>query len=64
MSVQIIKHKIDNTILFTLLEEICIKNNKYYTFNRDSYKKGVLMGLIPLFIDTLKPYYYISKRKY
>jgi len=64
MSSQIIKIKIPNELLFVLLEKICIKNDKYYTFNLNSYKKGMYTGDIPKFFQDCVPYYYVSKRKY
>lgn len=64
MSNQIIKHKISNNILFDLLDKICLKNEKHYTFNNHSFKKGIYNDDIQNFIETCKPYYYISKRKY
>ena len=63
-SLQIIKNKIPDEHLFALLDKICIKNNKYYTFNLNSYKKGMYSEDIPKFIQECIPYYYLSKRKY
>jgi hypothetical protein len=64
MSTQIFKKNVPNEILFDILNEICVKNEKYYIFNVDSFRKGVYKELIPKFLDTCKPYYHISKRKY
>jgi hypothetical protein len=64
MSSQIFKNKIPNFILFDLLDKICMKNEKHYTFNFDAYKKGVYKEEIQKFLDHCKPYYYLSKRKY
>lgn len=64
MTSQIFKHKIPSTILFDLLDKICIKNEKYYTLNSDAFKKGVYKEEIQKFFDVCKPYYYLSKRKY
>jgi hypothetical protein len=61
---QIFKEKIQDTILFELLDKLCIKNNNYYIFNFESYKKGVYNKSIPTFIENCKPYYYNSKQKY
>ena len=64
MTSQIFKYNIPNSLLFELLDKICMKNEKHYTFNSDSYKKGVYKQEIQNFIEECKPYYYISKRKY
>ena len=41
MSIQIFKKNIPNEILFELLDSICLKNEKHYTFNTDSFKRGI-----------------------
>uniref|UniRef100_A0A6C0B0I0 Uncharacterized protein n=1 Tax=viral metagenome TaxID=1070528 RepID=A0A6C0B0I0_9ZZZZ len=64
MTNQIFKKQMPNEILFTLLELLCTKNEKYYLFNYDSYKKGIFTNDIPSFINTCKPFYHISKQKY
>ena len=64
MSTQIFKNQIPNNILFDLLDKICLKNEKYYTFNIESFKKGVYSEEIQNFLITCIPYYYLSKRKY
>ncbi len=64
MSIQIFKNQIPNYLLFNLLDKICLKNDKHYTFNNDSFKKGVYNEDIQKFLNECKPYYHISKRKY
>jgi hypothetical protein len=64
MSLQIFKQNIPNNLIFDLFEVICLKNKKYYTFNVESYKKGVYKEIIQQFIEKCRPYYHISKRKY
>ena len=64
MSSQIFKSQIPNNIFFELLDKICLKNEKHYTFNIESFKKGVYNEDIPKFITTCIPYYHLSKRKY
>ena len=64
MSTQIFKKNVPNEILFNILDEISVKNDKYYVFNVDSFRKGIYKDLIPKFLETCKPYYHISKRKY
>lgn len=64
MSAQIFKNRIPDEMLVGFLETVCLKNDKHYTFNNDSYKKGVYNGTILQFILDCTPYYHISKRKY
>jgi hypothetical protein len=64
MSTQIFKNKVPSELLFNLLNSICLKNEKHYTFNIDSFKRGVFKESIQKFIQDCTPYYHISKRKY
>lgn len=64
MSSQIFKNQIPTPMLFDLLDKICLKNDKHYTFNNDSFKKGVYNECIQNFLNDCIPYYHISKRVY
>jgi hypothetical protein len=64
MSSQIFKNKIPTHTLFKLLDGICMKNEKHYIVNLNSFKKGVFNGAIPAFLEECKPFYHLSKRKY
>lgn len=64
MSNQIFKNRVPNSLLFELLEKLCVKNTKFYTFNSDSFKKGVYTNDIQTFINHCVEYYHLSKRKY
>ena len=64
MTSQIFKNNIPNDIFFELINSICLKNEKHFTFNLESFKKGIYKDLIPKFIEYCKPFYYLSKRKY
>ena len=64
MSTQIFKNNIPNEKFFELLDSICLKGDKLYIFNSESFKKGLYNELIPKFIELCIPYYHISKRKY
>ena len=64
MSSQIFKKNVPNKIIFDLLDDICSKNEKHYTFNVNSFKKGIFNNSIQKFIDECIPYYHLSKRKY
>ena len=64
MSTQIFKNKIPNVFLFELLNSICLKTEKYYIINIETYKKGLFKELIQKFLEECKPYYHNSKKKY
>jgi len=64
MSTQIFKNQIPNNVLFDLLDKICLKNEKHYTFNMVSFKKGIYSEEIQKFINYCIPFYHLSKRKY
>jgi hypothetical protein len=64
MSTQIFKKKVPNEFLFNLLDSICMKNEKHYILNSNSFKKGIFNQTIPTFLQECKLYYHISKRKY
>ena len=64
MTSQIFKKEISSDILFNLLENLCMKNEKYYILNSDSFKKGLFNKSIDSFIEICKPYYHNSKKKY
>ena len=65
MKTQIFKELIPNNIVFDLLETInSFKTSKYYTIDILSYKKGIYSNDIQNFMDTIKPYYHVSKQFY
>jgi hypothetical protein len=64
MSTQIFKKDIPNEILFNLLDNICVKNDKHYILNNESFKKGLFNEIIQLFIENCRPYYHNSKKTY
>ena len=64
MTSQTFKKMIPNELLFNLLDLICVKTDKYYIFNNESFKKGVFKESIQPFIQSCVQYYHISKRKY
>ena len=50
MSTQIFKKDIPNEILLNLLDNICVKNDKHYILNNESFKKGLFNDFIQQFI--------------
>lgn len=64
MPTQTFKQDVPNELLFNLLDKICLKNEKHYTFNNVSFKKGIYDNLISAFVESCKPYYHSSKQYY
>jgi hypothetical protein len=64
MSTQIFKKGIPNENLFNLLDQICLKNEKHYTFNIEAYKRGIFKEVIQNFLTDCSSYYHLSKKKY
>ena len=64
MSTQIFKKAIPDCLLFNLLDIICLKNEKHYLLNSDSFKKGIFTNTIQDFLESCKPYYHNSKKLY
>ena len=64
MSTQIFKKIIPKQSLFNLLDVVCMKNEKNYIFNKNSFKKGVFDNVIPTFLEDILLYYHESKQKY
>jgi hypothetical protein len=64
MSTQIFKTPIPKQLLISLLDSICLKNEKHYTLNSEVFKKGLFKDIIPKFIEEITQYYHNSKKKY
>ena len=64
MSTQIFKKNLPNEKLFQLLDSICLKNEKHYILNVESFKKGIFKESIQQFLNNCTEYYHLSKRKY
>jgi len=64
MSTQIFKKNVPNELLFTLLDSICVKDEKHYLVNNESFKRGIFQESIPKFLTECNKYYHISKKKY
>jgi len=64
MNSQIFIKPIPQSILYELLEQICVKNKNYYILDKISYKKGEYLQLLEPFYKLLMPYYYLSKQFY
>ena len=63
---QIFKNKIKNEDLYDFLQNVCDKNDNYYLFNLDAYKRCNLSDskLLNEFLEKIKPFYHDSKKFY
>jgi hypothetical protein len=61
---QIFKKQVPITILFDLLEKICLKTDKYYLVDMNAYRKMQFHNYYELFVQELMEYYHLSKRVY
>ena len=61
---QIFKENIPIHILINLLEQICLKTEKYYLIDNNAYKKLVYNKYFDDFRETILPYYQESKKFY
>ena len=58
---QTFKKIVDKDILFDFLEKICDKNEKFYTFDINAYKRAELLDIITEFTEIIKPHYHKAK---
>lgn len=61
---QIFKENMDKNLLFNFLEQICDKTDKYYVFDLNAYKRSQILDLTSAFCQSIKKYYYDSKKYY
>ena len=64
MSSQIFKKDIPKNILISFLNKVCIFNEKYYFWNKASFKSALFKNLVNDFYCSIEEYYHLSKRKY
>ena len=64
MSNQIFKKSVPNELLFNLLDQICLKTDKYYLIDINAYRKLVFHELQNDFCESLKEYYHLGKHFY
>ena len=57
-------NQVPTNMLIELLQNISVKHNNKFIFNKNAYKKGIFDNSIQEFIINCKPYYHISKQKY
>jgi hypothetical protein len=61
---QIFKHMVPNEILFSLLDKICVKMDKYYLIDMNSYRKMLFHEYNIVFCNKLREYYHNGKMFY
>jgi hypothetical protein len=61
---QIFHKNIPIQILFDLFEDICLKNDKFYTFDINAYRIMLFRNLHEPFFNTIIDFYHKSKKFY
>ena len=61
---QIFKKNVPTEQLFLLLEQVCLKTEKYYLIDLNAFKKLVFHKLHEPFLASLYEYYHVSKQFY
>lgn len=61
---QIFKKKVPLTMLYDLLNNYSVNNDKYYLINTTFYKKLRFDNVLTDFLEKIKPYYHVSKQFY
>jgi predicted transposase YbfD/YdcC len=64
MKSQIFKSIVPITILFELLEKICVKDDKCYALCKSSFKAAEYHNLVVGFCERIIEHYHVSKRYY
>lgn len=53
--------KLSDDVLYNLLDQICLKKEKYYFLDETAYRKMLFHNLHTDFIETLRPHYHNAK---
>jgi hypothetical protein len=61
---QVFKTPVDKNIVFEFLEKTCGKTNTFYIFDINSYKRSQLDDNLKHFCESIKPFYFDSKKYY
>ena len=61
---QIFKDKMSCDVLYDLLDQICLRKDKYYFMDETAYRKMLFHNLHEPFLNYLRPYYHVSKTFY
>ena len=61
---QIFRKQVPNELLYNLLEKICMKYERYYYIDINSFQKMKFHNYYSEFCECLKEYYHTSKQFY
>ena len=61
---QIFKQCVPTNVLFDYLNDTCDKNDSYYIFDNNAYKRGILEEKNQAFCDSIKDHYHNAKQYY
>ena len=64
MTKQIFKKQVSNELLFSFLEKICFKTDKYYLIDMNAYRKMMYYNYNKEFFESIKDCYHLSKQFY
>jgi hypothetical protein len=64
MQNQIFKQKVPDELLYLLLDKICLKTEKYYLIDMNSYRKMMFHNYNVEFCNQLTDYYHNGKLFY
>lgn len=64
MTKQIFRNVVPIQVLFDVLEEVCLKTDKYYLVDMNAYKKFIYKDLHTSFCASIMEYYHLSKQFY
>jgi len=64
MAGQIFKKTIPDSLLFSLLEKMCLKTDKYYQLDMNAYRKMLFHNYHIDFFDTIREFYFLGKQFY
>ena len=64
MSKQTFKKQVPIELLYNLLEQICLKTDKYFFIDINSFKKMLFHNLHNRFLEKVVDYYHSSKKFY
>lgn len=64
MNSQIFKKQVPESILWDLLKEISIEQNKYFLLSPISFKQAEYHDVLNNFCASLEEYYHVSKKHY
>lgn len=61
---QIFKYPVPTTIVYNLLDKICLKTDNYYLVDMNAYRKLMFHGYNIDFVNEIKDSYYVGKQFY